>query len=58
MFVSYIVNKYSDVIVANSKATGEAITNNKNKLKNMKLDLYTYYLNSIQFKNNSIQSLF
>ena len=33
MFVSYIVNKYSDVIVANSKATGEAITNNKNKLK-------------------------
>lgn len=31
--VSFIVNNFSDVIIANSKATGEAITNNKTKVK-------------------------
>ena len=31
--VSFIVNTFSDVIIANSRSTGEAITKNSNKLK-------------------------
>ncbi|WP_195335661.1 glycosyltransferase family 4 protein [Paraclostridium bifermentans] len=31
--VSFIVNKFSDVIIANSKATGDSITKSKKKLK-------------------------